>query len=57
MPEDFDPRAYFAKLSANLPDWAYIYLPPTERHNYPVIFNQGQALLFVEPRTELAQAK
>lgn len=48
-PEDLNARAYLAKLSANLPEWVYIYLPPTEAHGYPLILNQGEPLLFVEP--------
>lgn len=56
MPKDLDPRAYLAELSKKLPSWAYIYLPPTERHDYPAMLNQGKLLLFVEPKTTVTGA-
>lgn len=48
-PADLNIRAYFVQVSANLPKWVYIYLPPTDADPYPVILNQGKQLLFVEP--------
>lgn len=49
IPRDLNTRSYLARYSANLPQWVYIYLPPTDRDPYPVILNQGKPLLFVEP--------
>jgi len=51
-PDDLNARAYLARVSENLPAWAYIYLPPTEQNNYPVMLNQGKPLLFVEPASK-----
>lgn len=48
-PDDINSLIFFAKLSENLPKWVYIYLPPTDAHNYPVMLNQGKPLLFIEP--------
>lgn len=48
-PSDLNARAYLMQVSANLPKWVYIYLPPTKAHPYPVMLNQGEQLLFVEP--------
>lgn len=55
-------RRYVAEFSANLPDWVYIYIGPNNGTSddkledeiaggYPVIYNQGEALVFVEPKT------
>ncbi|MBZ9574509.1 hypothetical protein [Modicisalibacter sp. MOD 31.J] len=52
LPDDLNARAYLARVSENLPAWAYIYLPPTEQNNYPVMLNQGKPLLFVEPASK-----
>lgn len=48
-PPDLNPRVYLLKVSANLPKWVYIYLPPTKADPYPVMLNQGKQLVFVEP--------
>lgn len=42
-------RALLAKVSGDLPKWAYIYTPPKDDLHYPVMFNQGKKLLFVQP--------
>lgn len=50
-------RRYITKMSANLPRWVYIYLPPDETHNYPVMLNEGEVLLFIEPKQQVAGLK
>jgi hypothetical protein len=41
---------FLLRLSANLPEWAYIYVPYDEKiAPYPQILHQGKALIFVEP--------
>lgn len=41
---------FFRKLSAELPEWASIYLPPDEKFApYPQVLKKGEVLLFVEP--------
>lgn len=47
---------FFRRLSENLPDWVYLYLPPDDRiAPYPQLLHRGEVLLFVEPGL-LAQA-
>lgn len=37
-------------ISAKLPKWMYIYVPPDPKlASYPQMFHQGNVLLFVEP--------
>lgn len=55
-PDDLSNEKYLAKMSAKLPEWAYIYLPPTDDRNYPMFLNQGKPLLFIEPIYEPATA-
>lgn len=52
---DFDHKAWYLRLSKNLPNWAY-YLQMTDPYDpkkvifpVPVILNQGKPLLFVKP--------
>lgn len=41
---------FLLRLSTNLPEWAYIYVPYDEEvAPYPQILHQGKALIFVEP--------
>lgn len=41
---------FFTSVSANLPSWICIYLPPDDRiAPYPQILRNGETLLFVEP--------
>lgn len=49
LAKSIDRRAFLIEMSKGLPAWAYIYLPPTERHNFPAMLNQGKLLLFIEP--------
>lgn len=48
-PQGADARVFLQQVSENLPKWAYIYSPPTPKHPYPVMFNAGEMLLFIEP--------
>jgi len=43
----------FLRMSKNLEDWVYIYLPPTLKKPYPVIFNSGDKLFFVKGKVGL----
>ncbi|WP_312289527.1 hypothetical protein [Stutzerimonas nitrititolerans] len=48
----FDHAAFYRRLSAALPDWAFIYFGPEYTHNeagIPFVLNRGQELLFVKP--------
>lgn len=48
----FDHSAFYRRLSAALPDWAFIYFGPQEVHNQagiPYVLNRGKELLFVKP--------
>lgn len=51
--KDLEPRQrreVLRRLSANLPTWAYIYIPFDEKiAPYPHILHQGRELIFVEP--------
>ena len=48
---------FYAALSLALPDWAYIYLPPSEMLlNFPLMFNEGEPLYFIEPASEDEEA-
>ena len=40
-------HALLEKMSAKLPEWIYLYAPPSEGNPYPVIFNKGEPLLFI----------
>ena len=43
---------FFQEVSRYLPAWAYIYLPPHEMLlDFPLMFNEGEALYFIEPAT------
>ena len=43
------------RLSAELPDWAFLYLAPKAGRNpVPLILNQGQPLYFIKPGEEAA---
>jgi len=49
---DFDHAAFYRRLSAALPDWAFIYFGPEYTHNeagIPFVLNRGEELLFVKP--------
>jgi hypothetical protein len=38
------------RISAKLPRWIYLYVPPDEKFTpYPQMFQQGRVLLFIEP--------
>lgn len=37
------------KMSATLPEWFYFYSPYSRDRNYPVVFNQGEKLYFIQP--------
>lgn len=50
----FDHAAFYRRLSAALPDWAFIYFGPQEVHNQagiPYVLNRGKELLFIKPAT------
>jgi hypothetical protein len=38
----------YTKMSSHLPEWIYIYSPPTKDRNYPSIINAGHVHLFVK---------
>ncbi len=37
------------KMSAALPEWFYFYSPYSRDRNYPVVFNKGEKLYFIQP--------
>ena len=44
---------FYQTLSSHLPTWAYIYLPPHDMLlDFPLMFNEGEALYFIEPAAE-----
>ncbi len=48
----FDHAAFYRRLSAALPNWAFIYFGPEYTHNeagIPFVLNRGKELLFVKP--------
>jgi len=48
---DFDYPNFYRRLSAALPDWAYIYVGPQFSHNeagVPYVLHKGEQLLFVK---------
>jgi len=48
----FNTFTFFKQLSANLPQWAYLYITPREYVSpVPVVLHQGQELHFVKPAT------
>lgn len=51
-------REYIQKATSFLPEWIFIYDAPNKdkNENYPVIFNQGKALYFIEPKPTTEQA-
>jgi len=52
----FDHAAFYRRLSAALPDWAFIYFGPEYTHNeagIPFVLNRGQELLFVKPTASI----
>ena len=45
-----DRLVFYQTLSRHLPAWAYIYLPPHDMLlDFPLMFNEGEALYFIEP--------
>lgn len=40
----------WARFSAAMPDWYYIYLPPNNERAFPVLLNKGEALYFLTPQ-------
>lgn len=51
MPDRVNSRLYLLQVSENLPSWVYIYLPPDKFADYPVMLNDGEMLLFIEPKS------
>jgi len=52
---DFDYADFYQRLSASLPDWAYIYFGPEYPHNdagVPYLLNRGNTLLFIKQQTD-----
>lgn len=49
-------REYRQKISHFLPEWMFLYNAPNKDENYPVIFNKGKALYFIEPKPTTEQA-
>ena len=44
---------FYQDLSSHLPVWAYIYLPPHDMLlDFPLMFNEGEPLYFIEPAPE-----
>jgi hypothetical protein len=43
-----DSVSIIGAISANLPDWAYIFAPQTDE-TPPMVVNKGKPLYFVEP--------
>ena len=52
-----DRLVFFQTLSSHLPTWAYIYLPPHDMLlDFPLMFNEGEPLYFIEPAAEDEEA-
>ena len=48
---------FFQELSSHLPAWVYIYLPPHDMLlEFPLMFNEGEPLYFIEPAAEAEDA-
>lgn len=47
-----DARAYWTAMTAKLPEWFFVYLPPDQERGYPTLLRQGKELVFVQPAQE-----
>lgn len=43
----------YTRVSQNLPEWVYLYVAPSEElADFPILLNQGEPMLFIEPISE-----